>query len=169
MTITNDDESTLLYLVHSKGHIGKHGEAIPSVEKALRLLSEDGTQLWRGLYEQEVKAITELLQFGSNVRFTLDHYTSLTEYRCVAERFGRQVKALLHVKCVRGFPLCKWAIDLHKKMKQLNPQEYEESDGDTLIETYEAEAEWILGIGTSLRIVNTRVEDGWTIFEAVRG
>jgi len=165
--LTTDDEATLLYLVHDKEHIGRRGEKIPALDRAFRYLSEDGKNLWRGLYEQEVNEITKLLQFGFNARWTLSHYTSFTEHRCVAEKFGNK-KSLLQINSIRGFPLCKWAIDLHQKMKIENPKEYEQCDGDFLIETCEKEAEWLLIMGTPLRIINVIDEKEYRIYVAER-
>ena len=162
MAITKDDEATLLYLVHDKSYISKRGEKLPALDRAFRYLSEDGVSLWRGLYEQEVNEISKLLKFGLGARWTLSHYTSLTEFRCVAEKFGN-TKSLLHIKSIRGFPLCKWAIDYHQKLKNAKI-----GNGSEFIETCEKNAEWLLIVGTPLRITNVIEENGWMIYEAER-
>lgn len=143
--LSYDDVVNLSYLIHDKGHITDGGK-VDAIENALKIYGEkiDKT-LYRGVSDKELSLIKDGKLFNQ--------YQSFSEDISVAKKFGKNIVTLLP-NGSSGFSLWQWGVNDLLKIKKDNPEEYEMSDGDYLIDSYKEELEWILPYGTLYEIVD---------------
>lgn len=127
----------LAYLVHSKDHVLNQGQKHPLLEEVLKKrLSVCRVTLYRGCSDAEFA----LYNSGKPIPY----YTSFSESRAIAARFG---KNLITIKHGKGFNYWDYLVKDLNELRVLDPDGYESIDGDFLIETVLKEREWILPFG----------------------
>ncbi len=143
--LSDDDVSTISYLIHDKGHITDGGK-VSAIENALKLHSEKITKkLYRGVGPKEL----DIIKAGTN----FNQYQSFSEDINTAKGFGKNVITILP-NDKNAFCLWKWGLKGLEALKKENPNEYEASDGDYLIDSYKEELEWILPFDTKFEMVD---------------
>lgn len=158
---TEDELIDIALLVHDKAHVmPTYNHRDPSLEKAIKHFSEKSPSLWRGVYPPELKRLV----VGET--FPISAYMSMSENERIARAFGKNTKTLIHVKGINAFPYWSWNIEhLQMTSKAQDPEAWVNNDGDHSVSTLKKEAEWIVGHDVKLKVVSSREDDGYTIFE----
>jgi hypothetical protein len=141
-----------MLLMHDKELVGGDYLArLPALEKALRFFGESCPGvLYRGLPTGRGNgAIT-------NGVMTFRGYASFSESREIALRFAQETNTLVELTGQhRGFCFHKW---IEEEYRAMDPEIFDSSDGEAMIELAREEAEWILPFKSSFRVVNERRE-----------
>jgi hypothetical protein len=159
-----DDKETLYYLYHDKESIlpddfkGK----LRGIEKALKNYSEVAPSLYRGLYPQEVEAIGEL-EVGKV--FSLKRYTSFSERLKIGLSFGEGTRYVIYLKNGIGFNYWKFITEDLTKIKNEDPEEFENVDGGYILEFVNEEKEWIFSKEAKYKIEKFKTAHGFTVIE----
>ena len=144
--LANHEEDPLYYLLHDKGHVVKPGRHIPVLDR--KITSRAPMALYRGLSSHE----HALLLLGKVVGdiITAPTYWSVSEHRGIAKTFAEsyRTKRVVQFNKAKAFCLWQWGIDGLDSLKATDPEAYNREDGDFLKETYQEEAEWIMGFNT---------------------
>jgi len=150
--LSDDAREMLGYLVHDKGHVfdKKSNESV-EMEEVMRVCSETYDKpLYRGVSDEEY----QLIEMGKPIPY----YTSYSELKEVAGRFGRVITLLPPTS---AFSYWKYQKATMEEIKIEDEEEYEMVDGDYIIETALDEMEWIFDKGLTLK--KTRVADVYVI------
>lgn len=162
--LTYDDKETLSYLYHDKQQVlpdGFNGK-LQGLEKAIKNYSETALVLYRGLWPQEVKAIGEL-EIGKT--FSLNRYSSFSEKLKIGLAFGEGTRYVIYLKNAKAFSYWKYMVNSMTKLKKKDPEEFDDIDGDYIIEVVEDEREWILPREAKYKIENFKTAHGYTVIE----
>jgi hypothetical protein len=158
---TEKELEDLAYLIHDKGHLGKKGESIEALDRALKEFSSDAPALYRGAYSSEISG--SKMKPGEKLK--LSKYSSFSEDPAIARQFGDANVVVELPKGGRGFNYMQQQIENLMDLKQKDPAAFEAVDGDYLIESLKEEAEWIMG-SPEVVIKGTRKEGPLTIIES---
>ena len=159
-----DDKETLYYLYHDKEGIlpddftGK----LEGLEKAIKNYSETAPSLYRGLYPQEVESIGKL-EVGRI--FSFNRYTSFSERLKVGLSFGEGTRYAIYLKNGKGFNYWKFITEDMNKIKKEDPQEFEDVDGEYIIQSMNQEKEWIFAREAKYKIEQFKTAHGYTVIE----
>ena len=154
---TLDEKIDLALFGHDKGHVINRGGHVSAMDKALKYLSKKSSDLWRGLYPEEIKLFDQDLE--------VDCYLSFSENREIAEGFAKRSKVLLHAKSLTGFCYWQWGVADHLEQQEENPKVWDENDGQYSLDVLKKEAEWVIGHGTVLKVVDRKQDGEFTIIE----
>ena len=159
--LSDDDNNFLAFLVHDKSHVIDKSRKHPIMDKVFKLTKNKkfNKPLYRGLYNEK---ITEF-EIGKN--YTFPYYQSFSESEKTAKIFSKNKLILQFNKAKGGFNYGKYQADWLKELKKDDPEEYDGSDGDWLLQTAEEEAEHIFNTDTKVKIVNITKRSGFTYIE----
>lgn len=129
----NEQElENLFYLVHSDNHIYE------GLKKLIAKVQKNGRipeiHLYRGCSDKEYKSITE-------TGFSNVETLSFSESKEMASEFGNNVVEI--VAEVPMFCYHEFLGDYFSSIEVIDPEEFDATDGETMIETAEEELEWI--------------------------
>ncbi len=163
----NEEENeTLGLLMHDKEHvlgkIHKKNRILNSIFNKVKGEYYEGS-LWRGVYGIE-KDLYEELYLSGEAGITA-RYLSFSESKETAIIFSTQTNILIELIDGKGL------LNYHQWIREIAEEELEMEGGDTedpnyqeLIETADEELEHIMNIGTGVRVVGKREEDGLTVY-----
>lgn len=154
----------LSYLVHDKQHVIKLTKKGFSENKLLnKLLTNDSTfsgkNLYRGLYQQEIPSS---IAVGEVVN--LNKYASATEDIEVARQFSENntSKLVVELENPLAYNYYQRMVSENNKLKNSDPEAYDDMDGDYINEVLLEEKEWIVP-GGKYQITKIRTENNQQI------
>ncbi len=158
------DEEThrvLTMLQHDKSPLTAKGE-VEEIETALYYyLQTCKVPLYRGLYDQEVKALGDM-KIGSNITF--GKYMSFSENLSIAKQFAKSGYILVG-KELYGFNYWKYLVTTTEEIKKEDKAEYDSIDGDYIIQAAKEEKEWIMPKEFGYKITNIKKGNTYTLIE----
>jgi len=161
--LSYDDKLDLSYLIHDKQAVlPEYGGKLEGLESALGKYSESAPQIYRGLYEEEVNEIGDLKK---GKKFSFKGYTSFSERLKIGLTFGEGTRFVLSVKNGYGFCYWKYNYTEFSELKKEDPQEFEDVDGEHMIESANKEREWILPRNAKFEIVDFKTDHGYTVVQ----
>jgi hypothetical protein len=127
------------------------GKPLRSLENALKYYSESTPILYRGLYEFEMEIFGKL-EVGKVLK--PGRYSSFSEDLKIAKEFAAgESKCLAVLKSgAKGFAYWKYMVWQLEDLKNNDPEEYENSDGDYLLESTEQEKEWMMSMQAQYQV-----------------
>ena len=158
--LTPEDEEELSYLVHDKNHV-MTPKGIPALDKAINSMSEEcSVPLYRGLHSM---SLDDFSNASPGKVVTFRGYTSFSEDPLIAQSFAKTSKTVLVLSPTsKGFNYSGWLRSKMEDLREEDPDTFDESDGETLIETCDEEKEWIFPQGSSFRVISTSSKNGFT-------
>lgn len=157
---TERELEDLMVIIHDKRHLAiGEGKPVPAIDKALRLHAESTQKLlYRGLAKKVDARVGSVLKFAG--------YSSFSEDRDVSWNFATTYgsNTLLELLGARGFCYWKWYVAQEEKSRVEDPEGFDASDGDYMIQSAKDEAEWLLPRNSKFRVTGVRDDGGMTIF-----
>ena len=130
--IDDDDFDLLFYCIHSDDHVGE--KLKPIIAKLQKNGDIPKVNLYRGCSDEELESIKTT---GHSFVDTL----SFSENKNIAKGFGKNVIEI--ESQVPMFCYHKFLKDWYAALQTVEPDLYEATDGDFMIESVEEELEWI--------------------------
>ena len=161
--LTDSERRTLNYLIHDKKHVTANlGTPIAVIDKAIQKYSEKAPQLFRGVYPQETYTLNSVKEGNS---FSMGRYASFSESEEFAEKFTKSTKIMMTLKNGVGFCYWKYFVADLEKLRDEDPQAFDDEDGDYMIESAKEEGEWILSKDAKYRLLSKKKVGELTVLE----
>ena len=147
--ILDDDIEFLLYLVHDKSHVMDNTRPIPNMERVLKLTKRLAIlpRLYRGLHTKDIEVFKKHME--DEEEYFPDRYQSFSEDLKVAQKFSKGIIYTSNDNHA-GFPYSDFLEWYYTNLKQTDPEEYEDQDGDGILK--DNEKEWIFPMDNYYRI-----------------